>query len=285
MQPIKYGTNGHSARTTRKSAATASLLHTRMTTAPTDHELALQQLAEAHRRTEALSFFARRMAHDLSNFLTVIRTYSELLLSDLPNDHPNRADLDEIAQAADTTVAYMQRCSAFGRAATAKAAPVTLDALVHDVLQQADAAGLGPFDVSATSGAQIMANASGLADAMNELLTNAREASPAPSVISVNARIEELSETRVDSGVPVNAGTWAVVEIMDTGSGLSQAVAANAFDPFVTSKSGVRGAGLGLTLARATAWAAGGELTLGSHDGRTAARMYLPLVVEASVVS
>ncbi len=248
-----------------------------MTSDPTELSGANDSLAEARRRTEALAFFARRMAHDLSNFLTVIRTYSELLLAELPQDHTGRADLEEIAQAADTTVAYVQRTSAFGRAASSKVALVDIDALVADVVQQADQKGLGRFAVSTGSGAQVSMSAPGLADAVHELLVNAREASPEGAVVTVRTHTTTRAEPGVDAGVPIAAGSWCVVEIEDEGEGLRPTIAENAFDPFVTSKAGVRGAGFGLTTARATAWAAGGQVTLGRNDGKTVARIYLPV--------
>ncbi len=241
---------------------------------------ARQELAEAHRRTDALAFFARRMAHDLSNFLTVIRTYSELMLGDLPSDSTSRADLLEIAQAADTTVAYVQRSSTFGRAVNSKVMPLQLDDLLRDVVQQADDIGHGPIMLSLSSSATVSSSAAVLAEAITELLVNAREAGPAPAPIVVRSRVESSNETAVDRGVPITPGRWAVVEIIDRGAGIAASVAPNAFDPFVTSKSGVRGAGFGLTIARAAAWASGGELTLGDADGLTVARMYLPVFTD-----
>jgi nitrogen-specific signal transduction histidine kinase len=78
--------------------------------------------------------------------------------------------------------------------------------------------------------------------------------------------------------VPIDPRTWAIAEIIDRGAGVAASVASTPFDPFVTSKTGVRGAGFGLTIARAAAWADGGELALASADGVTVARMYLPVV-------
>jgi signal transduction histidine kinase len=244
-------------------------------TAPEIHA-AQAELAEAHRRTNALAYFSRRMAHDLSNFLTVIRTYSELMLADLPQDHPNRADLDEIAQAADTTVAYMQRCSAFGRAASSKAAPLELDTLLADVIRQEQLASTVPLTSAGASNARVHMNAAVLAEALHELIHNAREASPAGIVIRVDQIAVDAE--RIDAGVPIGAGPWAIIDVIDNGAGIHESVATNLFDPFVTTKNGVRGAGLGLAIARAAAWAAGGQLTIQHANGETVCRMYLPVL-------
>jgi signal transduction histidine kinase len=251
-----------------------------MTVDPAELQRAEQALAEARRRTDALAFFARRMTHDLSNFLTVIRTYSELVLADTPPDSPIRPDLEEIGQAADATVQYMQRASAFGRALYPPAtpsAPMPLDGFVIAVVAQASASGLGSIDVQATSDAHVAVPAPALAEAVQELLRNARAASPADTTVSVRTRVAQLDAPIVDGTVPVGAGTWAVIEIVDRGPGIAPEVAESACDPFVTSQSGVRGAGLGLAIARATAWAANGQLVLTREGSETVARLYLPV--------
>ncbi len=244
--------------------------------AASDPEMAAAVLAEARRRTDALALFSRRVAHDLSNFLTVIRTYSELMQADLPPDHPNRADLDEIAQAADITVSYVQRTSAFARALASRVSTFPLDPLVSSSVHGADYEDLGPLQVVTQSGVSVSGPAPSLSEAIQELTRNAREASPPNTTVFVRTRVEVLPEAVVRDGVPIDAGTWAVVEIEDRGAGLPLELASSAFDPFVTGKTGVRGAGFGLTMARTAAWACGGELTVGRADGGTVARLYLP---------
>jgi signal transduction histidine kinase len=253
-----------------------------MSVEPAELQRAEAHRAEALRRTEALSFFARRMSHDLSNFLTVIRTYAELVLADTPPSSPSHADLTEIGQAADTTVAYMQRASSFGRASSAPAAPTRLDGLVTAVVAQAEAAGRGPVTVACASDAEVTASAAGLSEALLELLANARDADR-DGVLAVRTLRVTRDAPVVEGGVPIGAGSWAVVEVHDAGPGVAETVAETAFDPFVTTKAGVRGAGLGLAIARAHVWAAGGELTLTRESVaagagvRTVARVYLPI--------
>lgn len=238
---------------------------------------AAARLLEARRRTDALSLYSRRMAHDLSNFLTVIRTYSELLIAHTPADHASRQDLDEIAQAADTTVGYVHRVSAFSRASGAKVAPFALHELVADVVEEAQASSLAPVTLDAQTRCAVTGSAAILGEALQELLSNARDASPVDAQISVRARETTLQAPLVEHGVPVEAGVWAVVEVIDSGVGVPEDIADNVFDPFVTGKSGVRGAGFGLGIARCAAWATGGQLTLGREHGYTVARLYLPV--------
>ncbi len=235
------------------------------------------RLSEARRRTDALSVYSRRMAHDLSNFLTVIRTYSELLIADTPANHASRPDLDEIAQAADTTVGYVQRVSAFSRAASAKVGPLALHDLVSDVVALAQTSSLAPVALDAKASCTITGSSAVLAETIQELLANARDASPSDAVIAVRTHVKTIDAPLVEHGVPLEAGAWAVVEIIDSGAGVPESIAENVFDPFITGKPGVRGAGFGLAIARCAAWSTGGQVTLGRENERTVARLYFPV--------
>ena len=82
-------------------------------------------------------------------------------------------------------------------------------------------------------------------------------------------------------GVTLTLGTRdedVVVEVHDEGVGMEPEVAANAFDPFFSTKAEGEGMGLGLYLARAQLRQLGGSLELDSASGRgTTLRMILPV--------
>ncbi len=70
----------------------------------------------------------------------------------------------------------------------------------------------------------------------------------------------------------------ADLEICDSGAGPEQNLAAELFEPFVTSKA--EGVGLGLTVARRVVDAHGGSIDWSRHDGLTQFRIRLPLAAE-----
>ena len=77
-------------------------------------------------------------------------------------------------------------------------------------------------------------------------------------------------------------GACIVVEIGDTGIGMSPAVAARAFDAFYTTKPVGKGAGLGLDIARRIVDRRhGGTITIDSRPGETVLRIRIP-VTQAS---
>ena len=73
-------------------------------------------------------------------------------------------------------------------------------------------------------------------------------------------------------------GVCVVVEIGDTGVGMSPAVAARAFDAFYTTKPVGKGAGLGLDIARRIVDRRhGGTISIDSGSGETVLRIRLPV--------
>ncbi len=221
--------------------------------------------------TDALVRFARRVSHDINNFSTVVRTYSELLLSDIPDGDPTRADVEEIHRAADSMVRYLQRVTQFSRAGHMRRLPTSVDdgiADAHAVL----IAEHGDRAVHVTlGGGQIHADASWWRDVMIELLRNAHDAAPSGSPIVVRSVVQDGA---------------VMVDVEDDGDGIPADLLATITQPFVTSKQGLRGAGIGLAVVAAFVDTLGGSLKFERTDGashatsagspRTRVRVVLP---------
>jgi PAS domain S-box-containing protein len=79
----------------------------------------------------------------------------------------------------------------------------------------------------------------------------------------------------------MKSGSFATIEVRDTGPGIPLEIRTQVFDPFFTTKA--RGGGLGLPIARRTAELHGGSLVLDCPDsGGTVVTMRLPLRPSAS---
>lgn len=213
--------------------------------------------------SEALVRYARKISHDLNNFSTVVRTYSELLLTDLPPDSSTYADVAEIQRAAENMVQYLQRVTRFARAGSMKRTSVDADAVAleaADLFRSSIPARL--LDVRVSSGATISADSLWWRDVLLELLQNAHEASPTDSPVVLAAE---------------RVGAELLVSVTDEGPGFVEAVAEQAAEPLVSAKSGVRGAGMGLAIVAGFVGTLGGSMSQEHTDGRTTVTLKLPV--------
>jgi signal transduction histidine kinase len=72
-------------------------------------------------------------------------------------------------------------------------------------------------------------------------------------------------------------GEGVIVEVGDTGGGMSREAQAHAFEPFFTTKSVGKGTGLGLDISRRIIVDRhGGEITIDARPGETVLRVRLP---------
>ena len=117
----------------------------------------------------------------------------------------------------------------------------------------------------------------------------------APGLAPIEAMAGELNQVwtnLVDNAIDAMAGHgtltvsvaedrdapgWVVVEVADTGSGMTPEVAARAFEPFYTTKEVGKGTGLGLDISRRIVVERhSGEITIDSGEDGTLVRVRLP---------
>jgi nitrogen-specific signal transduction histidine kinase len=74
-----------------------------------------------------------------------------------------------------------------------------------------------------------------------------------------------------------NKGESILIEVVDSGSGMTSEVAAHVFEPFFTTRSRDEGSGLGLSFARDALEEVGGRIEIETKQGKgTSVRMILP---------
>lgn len=214
----------------------------------------------------AVSLFARRTAHDLNNFATIVRSYSELLLSDLTPGSSAHADASEIYAAAEAMVIYLRRIARFTRVESGRPALTDAEEVAAQVVSFLGREEPGaPLFLEGSAHRPVQVDGAWLGEALTELVRNAREASPPARPVIVHVR-----EDTDASGT-----AWVVVRVSDEGVGFDPTVAANAEEPFVTTKHGIRGAGFGLSIATAFARHVEGRLEREREASQTHVSLWL----------
>lgn len=234
----------------------------------------LREQGMQDRHLAALGTLAAGAAHELGTPLGSI----QLLVGELP--HMTAAERED---AVSTIRSEIARCkgivhrmaspqlSAQDLGADGGGPAWPLRALAEQAQQIAQDSGLtlrvqGPLDT------ELRQPREPLEQIVRELVANAIDA--------CRRRSDGCAEVTVTMG---SHGDQVSVEVRDEGIGMAPEVAANAFDPFFSTKAEGEGMGLGLYLARAQLRQLGGTLELHSVLGRgTTLRMILPAYPDTS---
>jgi two-component system cell cycle sensor histidine kinase/response regulator CckA len=232
-------------------------------------------------RLETVGRLAAGMAHNYNNMLSTILGYSDLLLTDLPLGDPRREDVDAIRAAALRAAELTRQLLAFSRQQVQHR--VELD--LNDVITGMERAirsllgdgVVGRFVLAAALPA-VTADRSQLEQVLLNLVVNAKDAMPAGGELTVvTERLHLAAPDRSRGGVQVPAGTYAVLRVQDTGTGMDAETRARAFEPFFTTKLQELGTGLGLPTAYGIIKQSGGFIWVDSEPGQgTTVRVYLP---------
>src|SRR2546430_11486532 len=89
--------------------------------------------SDLSQKMEAVGRLAGGIAHDFNNLITVITSYSDLLLEDLGTDDPKRSDVEQVRKAADGAAALTRQLLAFSRQQVVEPRVVSLNAIVESL--------------------------------------------------------------------------------------------------------------------------------------------------------
>ncbi|MEO5669902.1 MAG: ATP-binding protein [Ramlibacter sp.] len=238
-------------------------------------------------RLEAVGQLTGGIAHDFNNLLTVILGNSELLREQLSPANPSLAALADMSvTAAERGADLTQRLLAFAR--KQPLAPQAVDAaqLVagmepllrrtlgeHIEIRFAPAAGLWPALVDPVQ----------LESALLNLCLNARDAMVGGGSLTIATANTNLSEDEVRQRGDVQPGSYVMLSVSDTGTGIAPEHLSHVFEPFFTTKGTGKGSGLGLAMIYGFVRQSGGHVSVDSEAGHgTAVRLYLPRALQAA---
>ena len=234
------------AEQVRRSAALYEVVSTeaerleRMVAERTEELLALQERRARERQLAAIGQLAAGVMHDVNNALNPIMAAAHLLALRADDPVAVRDYAARIARAAETGAATAARVGRFIRqepVAEAHEQQVDLATLADEVVAMtrplwAERARGGPvtLDFCCASGCYVRGIPGEIREALLNLVQNALDAMRGGGTLGVHVRL---------------AGAEAMIEVSDSGAGMTREVRERAFEPFFTTK-GVNGTGLGL---------------------------------------
>ncbi len=236
---------------------------------------ALQQQVVRAERLATLGELAAGVVHELNNPLTSITVYAEYLVRKLESQGAEQPDLEKlrrIGASAQRILRFSRDLVQYARPSGRDLEPVDLAAVVRQSVSicehLVDRGGIELVVEVDPELPVIQAVGGQLEQVLINLITNAVHAVEAgtdgkPAQVKVRAAVDSPSTV--------------LLEVADSGHGVSEEDRAKIFEPFFTTKPDGKGTGLGLPIVRGIIEQHRGEITVGQSElGGATFRVILP---------
>lgn len=223
----------------------------------------------------SLGKLAAGIAHEINNPLGGILIYASLMMEDLPEDDPKRADLARIVQEAGRCKEIVKSLLEFARQTEPKKEPTDINRAIQDglffLVNQALFHNIRIIKELDPSLPLVHGNASQLKQVFMNIIVNAAEAMHGNGTLTIKTSFSS-DENKV------------TIEFTDTGEGIPEENLSRIFDPFFTTKDVGKGTGLGLATSFGIIEEHGGRINVKSKVGEGATfSIELPVHLEKSV--
>jgi two-component system cell cycle sensor histidine kinase/response regulator CckA len=252
----------------------------------TTEQRALEMQIAQGQKMQAVGQLAGGIAHDFNNMLTAIIGFSDFLLMNHRPTDPAFQDIMNIKQNANRAAGLVRQLLAFSRQQTLRPQVLQLGDVLSELsillgrllgenveLKLDQAGDLWPVKADLHQFEQVIVN----------LAVNARDAMPDGGKLVIRTSNVSEVESRGLGHPELPPGEYVLIEVTDTGTGMSADVKHKIFEPFFSTKEIGRGTGLGLSTVYGIVKQTGGYIFADSEPGNgTTMRVYLPRYAESA---
>jgi PAS domain S-box-containing protein len=241
-----------------------------------DRQRLEEQLLQAQ-KMEAIGILAGGVAHDFNNILSTIVGYSSLLQMKLPAGKPLREYTKKILVSCERAASLTSSLLTFSRKQEIELKMIDINDIInnfHKILARLIGEDIDLSLDLASHPLVVDADVSQIEQVLMNLATNSRDAMSRGGQLVIGTKLVVLKKHLGE----IPPGSYAVVAVTDTGSGMSQDVQAHIFEPFFTTKEVGKGTGLGLAIVYGIIKKHGGFILVDSALSKgTRFAIYLPL--------
>lgn len=231
-------------------------------------------------KMQAVGQLAGGIAHDFNNLLTAMIGFCDLmLLRHTPGDQ-SFTDVMQIKQNANRAANLVRQLLAFSRQQTLQ--PKVLDiteclAELSALLRRLMGSNIELKIKHARDLGLVLVDQGQFEQVIINMVVNARDAMEGGGVISLSTQNCELKKAKRYGHDVIPAGSYVLVQITDTGTGIKPEIIDRIFDPFFSTKEVGSGTGLGLSTVYGIVKQTGGFIHVDSKVGEgTTFSIYLP---------
>ncbi len=246
------------------------------------------QLRESQ-KMEIVGTLASGVAHDLNNILSGIVSYPELILLDLPEDSPFKKAVMTIKKSGEKAAVIVQDLLTLARRSVPISEILNLNNIINELKNSPEYHNMRAYhsDISVSFNLDMkLCNLKGssthLSKSVMNLLSNAAEAIRDKGKITVSTFNKEIQSPAHVYRKSIKTGSYVVLSVKDTGTGISDKDLARIFEPFYTKKTmGRSGTGLGMPVVWGTVEDHNGFIDIKSDEGKgTEFILYFPVTDE-----
>ncbi len=239
-----------------------------------------EQLARAQ-KLESIGQLAGGVAHDFNNLLAPILGYADMLIDDMTEETVARHWIETIRDSAERGTTLTRQLLAVGRKQLLESKPLDLNRVLEvnvEMLRRTIPENISIDIDSKEPEIWVQWDEGQLSQVIINLALNARDAMPKGGQLTFSSSKVPLGSLPPNP-IGLQSNTVALLEVRDTGFGMSKEVQNSAFEPFFTTKERSKGSGLGLSSVYGIVRQHGGFAELESEPGTgTVVRIWLRLL-------
>jgi two-component system, cell cycle sensor histidine kinase and response regulator CckA len=243
----------------------------------------LEKQLRMAQKMEAIGRLSGGIAHDFNNLLGVIIGYSGVLKKALGADASLCEHALEIEKAGRRAASLTKQLLAFSRQQVLTPAVLNLNTLASDMEKMLPRLLGEDIEVSLlldTGLGNVKADQSQIEQVIMNLAVNARDAMPMGGKLKIQTGNAQFDQAYTRNHPGSKVGSYVMLAVTDTGTGMDAETLAHIFEPFFTTKERGKGTGLGLATVYGVVKQSNGYIWVDSAPGKgTSFQIYLPLHV------
>ncbi len=242
----------------------------------------LERQLHMAQKMEAVGRLSGGIAHDFNNLLGVIIGYSQVLKRALGSGSPLHEHAEEVEKAGQRAASLTRQLLAFSRQQVLEPTVLDINTLVSDTEKMLRRLIGEDIELSAKLDpvlGPVKADPGQVEQIIMNLAVNARDAMPQGGKLIIETANVELDEAYTRHHPGSRRGSYVMLAVNDTGTGMDAETQTHIFEPFFTTKERGKGTGLGLATVYGVVKQSGGYIWVESEvEKGSSFKIYLPRV-------